>query len=157
MWKQRLFDTRCRWTVFIILVQSVKLTWFKMCSNLYTVFPKISLSARVLNITQASSFKIRNISLYLQPLIITVKMVENWGNSIYIWKRPEQRGQRGRHELVRACAIPDRLTSKQPRWCWPWRACSYSPTGRTSGRLLRTVWAWESSSLDVKLEMVANK
>ena len=36
-------------------------------------------------------------------------------NSIYIWKRPEQRGQRGRHKLVRACAIPDALTSEQPR------------------------------------------
>ena len=33
-------------------------------------------------------------------------------NSIYIWKRPEQRGQ---HKLVRACAIPDRLTSEQSR------------------------------------------
>ena len=33
-------------------------------------------------------------------------------NSIYIWKRPEQRNQ---HKLVRACAIPDRLTSEQSR------------------------------------------
>ena len=36
-------------------------------------------------------------------------------NSIYIWKRPEQRGQRGQHKLVRACEIPDRLTSEQSR------------------------------------------
>ena len=52
-------------------------------------------------------------------------------NSIYIWKRPEKRGQ---HKLVRACAIPDRLTSEQSRWCWPWRACLlllYRPNERS--------------------------
>ena len=72
-------------------------------------------------------------------------------NSIYIWKRPEQRGQRGQHKLVRACAIPDRVrANSQGDVDLGTHAC-YCRTGRTSVLSLRTVWVWESSLLDVEL------